>query len=91
MIAEVQKNEQILKAVTETEYTPLQTKVKSSSISWIDAKKKNASNEWELSYPFAHWLGNNTIVDVKESSDLSLHTLGVMRTILWVSASHWSF
>lgn len=35
----VQKHEQILKAVAETENIPLQTKVKSSSISWNDAKK----------------------------------------------------
>lgn len=38
MIAEVKKNKQILKAVAETEYIPLQTKVKSSSISSNDAK-----------------------------------------------------
>ena len=44
----VQKNEQILKAVAETEYILLQTKVKSSSISWNEAKKM--SFKWMRSF-----------------------------------------
>lgn len=47
-------------------------------------QRKCASNEWEFSYPFAHWLGNNTIVDGKERSELPLLTPRVMRMILWV-------
>lgn len=45
MIVEVPKNKQILKAVAKTEYIPLQTKVKSSSISSNDAKNPCASSE----------------------------------------------